>query len=67
MNEDKERERRKRENKRRTNELRQTIRTHYYIIMLKIVTVLGHERLLLHFLYTIPQFLYTGDLQSFYN
>ena len=43
MNEDKERERRKRENKRRTNELRQTIRTHYYIIMLKIVTVLGHE------------------------
>ena len=28
MNEDKERERRKRENK-RTNELRQTIRTHY--------------------------------------
>ena len=66
MNEDKERERRKRENKRRTNELRQTIRTHYYI-MLKIVTVLGHERLLLHFLYTIPQFLYTGDLQSFYN
>ena len=29
MNEDKERERRKRENKRRTNELRQTIRTHY--------------------------------------
>ena len=35
MNEDKERERRKRENKRRTNELRQTIRTHYYIIMLK--------------------------------
>ena len=30
MNEDKERERRKRENKRRTNELRPTKRTHYY-------------------------------------